>query len=297
MTSLDPKTLDPGLIPDLTDRMTYTGYLQLDRLLSAQNPLSSPQHHDEMLFIIQHQTTELWFKLVLHELRAAIEHIRADRLSPCFKILARVKHIQAQLVSQWAVLATLTPTEYMQFRYVLGPASGFQSPQYRLVEFVLGNKDERMLAVHKHRPEDSAALGAALQSPSIYDEFLRYLARHGHEVPAEVLQRDVAQPYVPNDAIVEVFRRIYSDPDGQWDAYEMAEKLVDVDEQFALWRFRHVKVVQRVIGHKRGTGGTSGVSYLKLAVEHSFFPELWQVRTCLEEKQAGPESMPGCPAR
>ncbi|MBM4345729.1 MAG: tryptophan 2,3-dioxygenase [Deltaproteobacteria bacterium] len=285
--SLDPKSLDPGLVTDLGDRMTYGGYLQLDRLLAAQWPLSDPPHHDEMLFIIQHQTTELWLKLVLHELRAAIALLRADQLEPCFKILARVKHIQAQLVSQWAVLATLTPTEYMQFRYVLGPASGFQSAQYRLVEFLLGNKDPRMMAVHRHRPADHAELQAALESPSIYDEFLAFLSRRGHAVPAEVLDRAAAQPYVPHPGVVEVFRAIYADPDRHWDAYEMAEKLVDVDEQFSLWRFRHMKVVQRVIGHKRGTGGTSGVSYLKVAVEQTFFPELWEVRTHLEQREPG----------
>ena len=284
----DPKTLDPGLVTDLADRMTYSGYLQLDRLLAAQSPLSDPPHHDEMLFIIQHQTTELWIKLVLHELRAAIAHIRADELEPCFKILARVKHIQAQLVSQWAVLATLTPTEYMQFRYVLGPASGFQSVQYRLVEYLLGNKDGRTMAVHRHRPADHAALQEALDSPSIYDEFLAYLGRHQHPVPAEVLQRKVSEPYVAHPGVVQVFRSIYADPERHWNAYEMAEKLVDVDEQFSLWRFRHMKVVQRVIGHKRGTGGTSGVSYLKLAIEQTFFPELWEVRTHLEQRVVEP---------
>ncbi len=281
----DPKTLYAGLVTDLSDRMSYGGYLQLDRLLAAQLPLSNPPHHDEMLFIIQHQTTELWLKLVLHELRAAIAHIRADQLEPCFKILARVKHIQAQLVSQWAVLATLTPPEYMQFRYVLGPASGFQSVQYRLVEYILGNKDGRTMAVHRHRPADHGELAAALESPSIYDEFLAFLARRGHPVPPEVLSRTVSDPYVSHPGVVEVFRAIYADPERHWDAYEMAEKLVDVDEQFSLWRFRHMKVVQRVIGHKRGTGGTTGVSYLKVAIEQTFFPELWEVRTHLEQRQ------------
>lgn len=284
--SADPKTLDSGLITDLADRMTYSGYLQLDRLLAAQNPLSSPPHHDEMLFIIQHQTTELWIKLVLHELRAALHHIASDELEPCFKILARVKHIQAQLVSQWAVLATLTPTEYAQFRYVLGPASGFQSVQYRMVEFLLGNKDRRMMAVHQHKPADYQALDEALHTPSIYDEFLRHLYRAGHAVPAEVLARDITTSHVAHDGVVEVLRRIYQQPEDHWNAYEMAEKLVDVDEQFSLWRFRHMKVVQRVIGLKRGTGGTSGVNYLKIAVEQSFFPELWQVRTLLEERRS-----------
>jgi len=276
-----PERLDPHVVTDFSDRMTYSGYLQLDHLLAAQKPLSEPVHHDEMLFIIQHQTTELWFKLLLHELRAAIRYVQADDLEPSFKILARVKHIQAQLVSQWGVLETLTPTEYGQFRHVLGPASGFQSPQYRLVEFLLGNKDVRMLEVHRQTPADYQALGEALRSPSLYDEFLRHLARRGLPVPKEVLERDVTQP-PPHDAgLRAVFRRIYEDPTRYWDAYEMAEKLVDVDEQFALWRFRHLKVVQRIIGQKRGTGGTAGYDYLKHLIDLTFFPDLWDVRTDL----------------
>jgi tryptophan 2,3-dioxygenase len=271
-----------GAITDLADRLTYSGYLQLDHLLAAQQPLSQPMHHDEMLFIIQHQTTELWLKLVLHELRAALGYIRRDELEPCFKILARIKHIQAQLVSQWSVLATLTPTEYGQFRHVLGPASGFQSVQYRQVEFLLGNKDARMLPVHRHAEADHAILTEALHTPSLYDEFLRHLARRGMAVPQDLLERDVTLPHVADARVTEVFRQIYEDPDHHWDAYEMCEKLVDIDEQFSLWRFRHMKVVQRVIGLKRGTGGTSGVNYLKLAVEQTFFPELWDVRTELK---------------
>ena len=276
--------LDANLVTELTDRTSYGGYLQLDTLLSAQKPLSDPLHHDELLFIIQHQTTELWFKLVLHELQAALEFIRRDELEPTFKILARVKHIQAQLVSQWSVLATLTPTEYCQFRYVLGPASGFQSVQYRLVEFLLGNKDARMLTVHKHKPEDFSRLSEALHMPSLYDEFLRHLARRGLPIPADILNRDVSQPHVRSDGLVEVFRTIYNEPDHHWDAYEMCEKLVDVDEHFQIWRFRHMKVVQRVIGLKRGTGGTSGVEYLRHMLDAVFFPELWDVRTELGER-------------
>lgn len=271
-----------GAITDFADRMTYGGYLQLDRLLAAQAPLSQPAHHDEMLFIIQHQTTELWLKLVLHELRAALTHIRNDQLEACFKILARIKHIQAQLVSQWSVLATLTPSEYGEFRHVLGPASGFQSVQYRLVEFLLGNKDARHLTVHKQHPEDYAVLDEALHTPSLYDEFIRHLARRGMPVPAELLARDITLPHVSDPAITAIFKTIYDDPKAHWDAYEMCEKLVDIDEQFSLWRFRHMKVVQRVIGMKRGTGGTAGVGYLKLAVEQVFFPELWDVRTELK---------------
>ncbi len=277
-----PTSLESGVITDLANRMTYGGYLQLDTLLAAQKPLSEPTHHDEMLFIIQHQTTELWLKLVLHELRAALESIRRDELEPCFKILARIKHIQTQLTSQWSVLATLTPSEYGEFRHVLGPSSGFQSVQYRLVEYLLGNKDARMLVVHRHKPEDHAALEAALHTPSLYDEFLRHLARRGLPIPAHVLERDVTLPHTADAEVLAVFKQIYESPSQWWDAYEMAEKLVDIDEQFSIWRFRHMKVVQRVIGLKRGTGGTSGVNYLKLAIEHVFFPELWDVRTELK---------------
>jgi tryptophan 2,3-dioxygenase len=276
--------LDPSVVTDFRDRMTYSGYLRLDLLLNAQTPLSSPAHHDEMLFIIQHQTSELWFKLILHELRAAIASIRADQLEPCFKVLARIKHIQAQLVSQWSVLATLTPTEYGEFRHVLGPASGFQSPQHRLIEFILGNKDRRMLEVHRQNPPVLAELEAALAAPSIYDEFLRHLARRGMNVPREVLDRDLTQPHESHPGVRALFREVYERPQQHWDAYEMAEKLVDVDEQFALWRFRHLKVVQRIIGHKRGTGGTSGVGYLARGVDAVFFPDLWDVRTELRDK-------------
>ncbi len=278
-TPADPRSLDPGLRDDLRGQLDYATYLGLQQLLSAQRPLSSPPHHDEMLFIIQHQTTELWFKLVIHELRAAMQMIRHDELEPSFKILARVKHVQAQLLDQWSVLATLTPSEYVQFRHVLGPASGIQSAQNRLIEFMMGNKDRRMLAIFRHAPETHAELEHALLAPSIYDEFLRYLGRHGHAVPREVLDRDVSEPHAPHAGVTAVFKDIYENPEKNWDAYEMCEKLVDVDEQYALWRYRHVKVVQRVIGWKRGTGGTSGVPYLQQLLDRVFFPELWHVRT------------------
>lgn len=276
------RELERGIRTDLSGQLTYSGYLRLDRLLSAQEPLSAPPHHDEMLFIIQHQTSELWMKLIIHELGAAMGHIREDELEPCFKILARVKHIQSQLTSQWSVLATLTPTEYQQFRHVLGPASGFQSVQYRQIEFMLGNKDRRLAAMHKHDDDAAASLEKALGSPSLYDEFLHYLARQGRPVPREVLERDPSEPHEPNDGVVAVMKTIYQDPASSWDAYEMCEKLVDIDEQFALWRFRHMKVVERIIGYKSGTGGSSGVSFLKQMIEHQFFPELIQVRTALE---------------
>ena len=273
------RELEPGIRTDLKDRMTYSGYLQLDRLLSAQTPLSAPAHHDEMLFIIQHQTTELWFKLAIHELRAALAMIQSDELEPSFKIIARVKNIQAQLYNQWAVLSTLTPTEYAQVRHVLGPARGFQSVQYRVGEFLLGGKDRRMLKFHEHRPADHAELTRALQTPSLYDEFLRYLSRRGLAIPRAVLERDVTTPHEKHDGVTAAIKQVYDAPERWWDAYEMCEKLVDLDEQFALWRFRHVKTVERIIGYKKGTGGSSGVSFLKQLVDLNFFPELWDVRT------------------
>ena len=206
------REFEPGIVTDLKDRLTYTGYLQLETLLSAQKPLSSPPHHDEMLFIIQHQTSELWLKLMIHELSAALSHIRADRLEPCFKILARVKNIQAQLFNQWVVLSTLTPTEYAQFRGVLGPASGFQSVQYRVVEFMLGAKEKRMMAFHQHHPESLRMLEEALNTPSLYDEFLRYLSRRGLAIPESILQRDITEQWKKSDELTAAFKSIYSDP-------------------------------------------------------------------------------------
>jgi tryptophan 2,3-dioxygenase len=273
------RDLEAEIATDLKDRLTYSGYLGLDRLLSAQQPLSDPPHHDEMLFIIQHQTTELWLKLLLHELGAALEHVRCDQLEPCFKILARVKQIQRQLFEQWAVLETLTPSEYAEFRGVLGGASGFQSPLYRALEFLLGNKNADMLKVFAHDPDIHEWLKAYLEQPSLYDEFLRYLSRRGLPVPAEKVERDWAEPYEAHAGVTEVFRLIYTDPDTHWDAYEMSEKLIDIEESFQLWRFRHMKTVERIIGHKRGTGGSSGVSFLKRALDLQFFPELIDVRT------------------
>ena len=257
----------------------YADYLNLDTLLSAQQPRSEPEHHDVMLFIIQHQTTELWLKLMIHELNAAVEHVRQDQLSPCFKILARVKHITEQILNQWSVLATLTPPEYAQFRHVLGSASGFQSGQFRIIEFLLGLKTPSALQFQEGHPATHAALKKALLEPSLYDEFLRLLVRRGLPVPEEVVKRDVTQSYEPNAGLIAVFKLIYESTQEHWDLYEMCEKLVDIDEQWALWRFRHVKVVERVIGFKRGTGGTAGVKYLRDIVDRRFFPELWDVRT------------------
>jgi tryptophan 2,3-dioxygenase len=277
--------LEPGIVTDLRDRQSYGGYLRLDRLLDAQQPVSrgtdDAPRHDEMLFIIQHQVSELWMKLMIHELRAAIAHVRADALEPCFKILARVKLIQKQLFEQWAVLETLTPSEYEAFRPALGTASGFQSAQYRAIEFLLGNKQAAILDVFRHEPATFAELDALLHAPSLYDEFLRLLARRGLPVPRASLVRDVTKPYVRNADLVPVLARIYEDPEQWWDAYDMCEKLVDVEEAFQLWRFRHMKTVERIIGYKPGTGGSSGVAFLRRALEHSFFPELLDVRTVI----------------
>jgi tryptophan 2,3-dioxygenase len=231
------------------------------------------------LFIIQHQTTELWLKLVLHELRAAMVFLRADQLAPALKSVARVKHIQRTLTEQWSVLATLTPTEYSQFRESLGHSSGFQSWQYRAVEFALGNKNRRMLSVFESDPQAHALLSEMLETPSIYDEFLRYLHRAGFAIPAEVLTRDVTEAWELHPELVATFRRIYENANEHWAAYEACEELVDLEDNFQLWRFRHLKTVQRIIGMKPGTGGSSGAAFLQKALELTFFPELFAVRT------------------
>lgn len=277
MNSHSVRPIEDGVTTDLADQQSYGSYLRLDLLLAAQQPVS--HHHDELLFIVAHQVTELWLKLLVHELRSACVLFAADDLPPALKRLARVKHIQKQLVEQWSVLATLTPVEYAQFRGELGAASGFQSLQYRTVEFLLGNKNAAMLDVFAHDPASRASLAADLGAPSLYDEFLRALARAGHPVPREVLERDVTQPYQAHPGVEAVLQGIYAEPALHWSAYETAEELVDVEESFQLWRFRHVKTVERVIGFKRGTGGSSGVAFLRKALELTFFPELMSVRT------------------
>jgi tryptophan 2,3-dioxygenase len=282
MSDTNQRDLEPGIKIDLRDRLTYDSYLQLGQLLSAQRPRSDPPHHDEMLFIIQHQTTELWLKLIVHELRAALAHLRRDSVDACLKILARVKQVQRQLFEQWAVLETLTPTEYLQFRHVLGPASGFQSLQYRLVEFLLGNKNAEMLAVFAYDPAQQAILAAALEAPSLYDEFLMYLARAGHAIPSACLARDWREPHRRNAELIPPLKRIYESPARFWAEYHLSEQLVDIEENFQLWRFRHMKTVERIIGYKRGTGGSSGVEFLKKALDLTFFPELLDVRTAIE---------------
>jgi tryptophan 2,3-dioxygenase len=273
------RDLEAGIQTDLDGQITYGGYLQLDTLLSAQRPLSDPPHHDEMLFIVQHHVAELWMKLMLHELTAAVAHLQRDDVDACLKILARVKQVQRQLFEQWAVLETLTPSEYLEFRGVLGPSSGFQSLQYRKIEFTLGNKNAAMLKVFAHDPAGQAELRGVLEAPSLYDEFLRYLSRRGHAVPVELLDRDWTQPYHRNAGLLPVLKRIYEGRADFWPEYHLCEQLVDVEESFQLWRFRHMKTVERIIGHRRGTGGSSGVSFLKKALDLEFFPELLDVRT------------------
>lgn len=275
------RPLEAGIHTDLTGRVTYGGYLRLDRLLSAQEPLSTPPHHDELLFIVQHQVSELWMKLMIHELGAAIVHLRHDELGACQKIFARCKQVLRQMTEMWSVLETLTPSEYMEFRDILGPSSGFQSLQYRMIEFLLGNKNAAMLKVFAHDAEGSERLRAALEAPSLYDEVLAYLARHGHAVPAGHLSRDWAKAHVFDPALVPVFERIYEDTAAHWAAYHLCEDLVDLESQFQLWRFRHMRTVMRIIGFKRGTGGSSGVGFLKQALELTFFPELFEVRTVI----------------
>lgn len=273
------RELEPGIKVDLAGSTTYADYLRLDLLLAAQQPRSHPEHHDELLFIIQHHTSELWLKLLIHELSAARKEVQTDQLEPAFKILARVGQVQRMLFEQWSVLETLTPSEYLEFRGILGPASGFQSHQYRAVEFLLGNKDAKTLLPHRHTPEIHAWLEGLLQAPSLYDEFLRHLARRGLPIPPERLERDFSLPYERHPGVVAVFRTIYEAPDRYWDGYEMAEKLVDLEQRFQLWRFRHMLTVKRIIGFKHGTGGSSGVPFLQRALDVVFFPELWDVRT------------------
>ncbi|WP_188659863.1 tryptophan 2,3-dioxygenase [Arenimonas soli] len=275
------RALEQGITTDLRDRLTYGGYLQLDTLLSAQKPLSDPPHHDEMLFIVQHHVSELWLKLLIHELRAALACLQNDELGPMQKILARVKQVQRQLTEMWSVLETLTPADYLQFRDILGPASGFQSLQYRLVEFLLGNKNADMVKVFSHDPDATAQLEAVLNAPSLYDEFLRHLHRKGYAIPAGCVERDWSKPHEREPGLVPVFKAIYEDTDTHWEAYATCEQLVDVEASFQFWRFRHMKTVERIIGYRRGTGGSSGVGFLKQALELTFFPELFEVRTVL----------------
>jgi len=264
---------------DFSNAMSYGDYLHLDEVLGAQHPLSG--QHDEMLFIIQHQTSELWMKLMRHELGAAIARIAQDDLGPAFKMLARVSRIFEQLVHAWDVLATMTPTEYTAIRPSLGPSSGFQSFQYRAIEFALGNKNAAMLRPHEHHPERLALVRAAYEAPSLYDQALRLLARRGLVIPDSHLERDWTQPYAASDAVEAAWLSIYRQPEAHWDLYQLAEELTDLEDAFRLWRFRHLTTVERIIGVKRGTGGTGGVSYLRRMLDVVLFPELWALRTAL----------------
>ncbi|MED5618652.1 tryptophan 2,3-dioxygenase [Ideonella sp. BN130291] len=264
---------------DFSKDMSYGDYLHLDQVLSAQHP-RSPEHN-EMLFIIQHQTSELWMKLMLHELRAAIQCVADDKLGSAFKMLARVSRIMEQLVHAWDVLATMTPPEYSAIRPYLSNSSGFQSWQYRCVEFLLGNKNAAMLKPHSHKPERLADVQAAYDSPSLYDESLRLLARRGLPVPASHVERDWTQPYAESAEVEQAWLQVYRDPEHHWDLYQLGEELTDLEDAFRLWRFRHVTTVERVIGFKRGTGGTSGVGYLRKMLDVVLFPEIWKLRTDL----------------
>jgi len=287
-TTPDPEAPDPpgradvshhGARLDFAQAMSYGDYLQLDAVLGAQRPRSGA--HDEMLFIVQHQTSELWMKLALHELRAARESLRADRLPPAFKMLARVSRVMEQLVHAWDVLGTLTPSEYSAMRPHLGSSSGFQSYQYREIEFMLGNKNPVMVRPHAHHPERLAEVTAALHEPSLYDEAIRLLARRGFAIEPGQLDRDWSAPRPFSDALEAAWLVVYRDPPSHWSLYELAEELVDLEDAFRQWRFRHVTTVERIIGFKAGTGGTNGVPYLRRMLDTVLFPELWKVRTDL----------------
>jgi tryptophan 2,3-dioxygenase len=264
---------------DLSASMSYGQYLGLDKILDAQRPLSG--QHDEMLFIIVHQTSELWLRLFLHELGGVLECVRRDDLDPTFKMLSRISRVQSQLIATWDVLATMTPADYSAFRNALGRSSGFQSHQYRMLEFLLGNKNADMVKVHEREPEAHLALQRALAAPSLYDEVLRLLSRRGYGIPEDYLTRDFSQPYRSSKRVAGAWLGVYHNAEKDWDLYELAEKLVDLDHKFQLWRCHHLKTVERIIGYKPGTGGSGGVSYLAKALELKFFPELWQIRTSM----------------
>ncbi len=259
--------------------MTYGDYLQLDTLLSSQKRLSD--HHDEMLFIIIHHVSELWLKLIIHETQAAIRAIQQGELQASFKMLARVSKIQSQIIQAWDVLSTLTPAEYMEFRDKLGNASGFQSYQYRLVEFVLGYKTPFILKIYEKDPEVHQLLQDAYHAPGLYDVAIQALAKNGFSINPDILQRDFSKTYEKDDSVEQAWMTVYKNVDSHWDLYQLAEKLVDIEDWFQQWRFRHMKTVERIIGHKIGTGGSSGVGYLKNVLDHYFFPELWEIRTKL----------------
>ncbi|CAM4250286.1 tryptophan 2,3-dioxygenase [Bacillus manliponensis] len=271
--------MENSIHTDFRNNMTYGEYLQLDRLLDSQKRLSD--HHDEMLFIIIHQASELWMKLILHEVNAAIESIKNEKMAPAFKMLARVSKIQSQIIQSWDILATLTPSEYIEFRDSLGQASGFQSYQYRMIEYALGYKTPHALKIYEKDPDLHARLKEALHAPSLYDVAIQALVKEGFPINPNLLQRDLTQPYEEDATVEAAWLEVYSDVKKYWDLYQLAEKLIDIEDWLQQWRFRHMKTVERIIGHKMGTGGSSGVSYLKRVLDQRFFPELWNIRTKL----------------
>jgi len=274
-----PGGLEAGIHTDFSQAMSYGDYLKLDLLLGAQAPLSDS--HDELLFIVIHQATELWLKLMLHEVEAAQARLRADDPQPAFKMLARVSRIQAQIIQSWDVLSTLTPADYLSFRDRLAQSSGFQSYGYRLLEFALGNRNAATIAAHRHNSALAARLDAALRAPSLYDDAIALLARRGFAIDRAVLTRDPSRPWRREASVEAAWRAVYADTAAHWELYQLAEKLVDIEDWFQQWRFRHMKTVERIIGQKAGTGGSSGVGYLKRALDYAFFPELWAIRTAL----------------
>lgn len=276
-TALSVDLADERVHWDFRNAMSYGDYLGLESLLACQRPLS--KKHDEMLFITIHQASELWIKLCLHELTAAIRQIRNDELGPAFKMMSRIARVQMQLIQSWEILSTMTPFDYAGFRGSLGKSSGFQSFQYRMLEFRLGNKNAKLARVFESAPKVASQVRAALTEPSIYDESLALLARRGIAIPRDKLKRDFTKPYTADRRVTEAWRQVYRDVEKHWDLYELAEKLVDLEYRFHLWRFSHMKTVERIIGAKPGTGGTSGVKYLKKALDLTFYPELWAVRS------------------
>jgi len=271
------RELEDSIHTDLKDRMTYGEYLHLPRILNAQHRLSD--QHDEMLFIVIHQASELWLKLAGHEVEAAIRNVAEHDFRHAFKVIARVKLILTQLTQSWSILSTMTPVDYLKFRDALGSASGFQSYSYRKLEFLLGNKNRKLVEVHRHDPDVYADLGRVLNEPGLYDVVLRKLSGDGFEIDDDVLQRDFSLPYEANDSVQAAWFAIYSDPETYFELYELAEKLVDIEDAFQNWRFKHMYTVQRIIGNRRGTGGSSGVPFLKKSIDTSFFPELFAIRT------------------
>ncbi|SHF83526.1 tryptophan 2,3-dioxygenase [Ornithinibacillus halophilus] len=281
MTSSNDKTFqsEKGIHTDFLEKMTYGDYLGLDTLLNSQKRLSN--HHDEMLFIIIHQVSELWLKLIIHETKAATQAIQSRDFQASFKMLARVSKIQSQIIQAWDVLSTLTPAEYMEFRDKLGNASGFQSYQYRLVEFVLGYKTPHILKIYEKNPELHQILKEAYHAPGLYDVSIQALAREGFQINKDILERDFSKTYQKDESVERAWQEVYKNVNDYWDLYQLAEKLVDIEDWFQQWRFRHMKTVERIIGHKKGTGGSSGVNYLKKVLDHYFFPELWEIRSTL----------------